>query len=403
MSNKKIKDYFVISLISILGLITAQILAGKTSSDYNSLIHELISDDFKSHLADKDKNFDKDWVNPGARMASRIFHDNRDRIVRIANNLSSKKTTFDIWKESGAKSSEVLPYYYLSLLAGDLTSGYLIIKNSTQNKDYHYEDTWLLKLTETYWLGANEYLHELDYGRAAVYNNLYLSASREISGLRKSGDINDVDRNRTLSHILQREYIINRIKSMCNDPGVESSFGKILLGRNGIDFPENNPSDLLERRRKNKSFHCDINNNETIPYNDIYFLKAGNIPPKVCELWPLECEYNYLSSAIFKGEHNDIYNEMIEFLKSCSYLSDDLLYWYIHEISYREETQGYFRTKKIPFSTINRVALCSEKIKSDKYAKLIKEIENLKCSRIYLDSVREVSSDLRKIKSRCDY
>lgn len=382
ITRKNANDYLVIFIVCFVGLLFSLFLSRSATSTYH---HELLSvfrDDFRAHLPKTDENLKQKWVNPGARMASRIFFEHRDELLDLADNLEPSKTAFDLWRINGSDTYNVLPYFYLSLMAGDLSSSYLIIKNGIVKSAYVYEDDWILALTATYWQGANEYLHELDFGRSALFNNLYLSASRIILGSRESGAIGFVERNRTLSHILQREIVSGRVKAMCNEPGVSLSFGRMLWGPWGSEIPEEVTTDLETRRKINYAFHCTGRSIERVPYGEIRLLKDDNPPYTACKYWPVECNYNRLLSLIFEGNIDEIHKEVFTFIKDCTYLSDDLMYWYISEMIYGENYYNQRFAIRIPIDVIDSVLSCSEKTNADFAARLWKLYESLPCGKI---------------------
>lgn len=398
--NQKV-DHFIIYFTLILFLIFSYILYSIAIDSYNISRHEVSRASFKNYLPREDKNLVDSWVNPGARIVSRIYYQESDNLINLADRLSVNSSAYDVWVKSGSELYEVDSFLLLSLMTGDLTSGYLIIKEAVKKNDHeennHHEQFWLHTLTDTYWQGANGYLHELDFGRSSLYNNLYLATSRLITGSRDSGEI-VLERSRTISHILQREFLTSRIKSMCNDPGVSRSFSRLINSWDEYIY-----RDLLERRALNYNFHCTGNNTETVPYNYIANLNDKEIPLSACELWPLECNFKKLSKLIFSGEHNLIANDVFNFNDECSYLSDDLLFWFITEMIHREEILEENFKFKIPISTIQKTLSCSTKIKGDWHYQLQTLVNSLSCDKVNFDRYSGLPDHTPKLRARCGY
>ncbi len=298
-----------------------------TKNEYKENMRKLPSIEFKFTPSKQEEILDTKWLNPGARISVRIFSKNYREILSLSKDLNNKKTTYELWKENGKHTSDVDKYFNLSVVAGDIFSSYLII-NDAIKEDNTYADLWLHNLTNTYWQLTNEYLHELDFGRAYHFNQLYLSLSSKMLSSQNLSAPKESERNRTLAYILQREFKTHRIYSLCSKPGISNSFGSLLGGEWGDKIELNDSRYLTLRREKNKKIYCNNKNTRYINY-EIEIKSLNNKKDmKSCNLFGLECTYNYLLDKIIKG-NNFQSNEIITFINKCSYLSDDIVYMYI--------------------------------------------------------------------------
>ncbi|QQO53700.1 MAG: hypothetical protein N838_10385 [Thiohalocapsa sp. PB-PSB1] len=395
----RISDLYGLLLISAFGIMTAFLAMQFARIEYHTQLQKQISDDFSYHLPRSDKNLDRLWINPGARTVSQIYYQHRLELIRIIDRVEHSQTPYHAWIQSGARPSDVKSFFYLSLMGGDLASALQIMKDCPRSDDYLLENDWIYLLTKTFWQGATEYLHELDFGRAALYNSLYLSSSKAILGNRRSGALGYVEANRTLSHILQREIRSGRIKSLCSQPDVSSSFAALLPWIDGARrIPEETYQDLEARRRINFRFHCPQPPLSFVPYEEVF-----NESRTSCELWPLECSYKRLSAYLFDGKLDEIAEDVFDFCRNCTYLADDLLYWYVRELLLRESSTNQSFQTKLPISIIDRVAICSEKTKADYFYLLSETLETVTCEKFQWERLPRMSPTIRQIADRCAF
>ena len=371
-SLSKPKKQLTVVLFFLISVLCVQyLLYLHAKQDYVDNISDLGIATYRFAMPNEQLFLQEHWLDPGARMVTRIFHTKRNLLLYLSGNLKKGRTAYDLWVLEGRKVVWTLDYYYLALLAGDLTSSYRIIYESVKKRVNPEELYWLNALTNTYWQAANEYLHELDFRRATVYNNLYLSLSKEILGARDSF-AEESGRNRTLSHILQREIYSKRIYSLCDNPGVENSFGHLLGGDWGELIPSKLFVNLEARRKQNNEIYC--NAGGALQRVDYVFGSSN------CSAFPLECEYNFLVDNLDNHNRRDIKKRLKAFAAVCSYLGDDLLVEYLNHLELSN-----WPSKSISIGVIHDTLRCADILQSDYLINIENRLNEIPANAIYCD------------------
>ena len=376
-------------------------------------------------------------------MTTRLILDKFKEVLSVTDNLKkngylTKSSPFDLWLYTGKNPLEAIPYFYLSLMAGDITSARSIILNIKHNNrfDYELDKNLLCALTNTLWQSANEYLCELDFGRAGIYNNIYLECSKHILADGLSFSNNFARRNRTLSHILQSEIKSQRIKSLCNYKSI-ISFG-FLLGLDSLGYEIRELPGLNERRNLFSQFHCkDMQNVPSINYSILSELKSQS--NDACKAFPSECEYNNFFESIFKfvdkqtrwEPFNQYYFEKcmndrlfttnyskeivraLFFVSNCSYLSDDLLFILLEQLNFLDknirihnDNKNFLMKNILPIDILDKAIYCVEASSGDNKAYAIGNVNELNCELINWEPLvrnnfKIYSSSMKDVSAKC--
>jgi hypothetical protein len=431
--------------VLIFFLLLSTYLYFSSKKEYNFKISQLSRKNSVYKLLSNEKSIiENNWINPGARMTARIILKNYEKVLSITDNLKIQgylrdRSPFEIWFYRGKNQSEAIPYFYLSLLAGDISSARAIILNINFNKflSYELDKNLLFSLTNTIWQSANEYLGELDFGRTAVYNNIYLECSKHILSDGLSFANNYARRNRTLSHILQNEIKSQRIKSLCNNKNL-FPFG-ILLGADNFGYEIIELPGLNQRRILNSQFHCkDMKTTPPIDYSVLKDLKINS--NEACRYFPVECEFNNFVDAIFKYINNETrwepfnhyyfencindknffknYSKQVlnalSFIKNCSYLSDDLLFILLEQVSFLDRSfsliyknQNPYIKNMIPIDVLDQALYCVESSNGDNKASAIASANELNCGLISWEKLKNknfkiISQSMKSMVIKCE-
>jgi hypothetical protein len=332
-------------------------------------------------------DLDREWLDPGARMVIRVFRDHSSELFHIARKLDSSSSSFDLWLRDKRRPA---PYFYLALMAGDLPSALNIVSVSHAEPQVDVDDTidprWQSRLTGVFWQASVEYLHELDFGRASQYNLIFMDAFRHLPA-------SWPPRNGTLSHILDREIKSGRIRELCTQPGAGKSFGLLLGGTFGSGLPGRDPPGLVYRRNLNARSQCrNSSATETgsprISYDLLGDLRDSGGRPTICAFFETECNYqslvNELPSVLEKRPGSDDPNlvGILNFIASCSYLSDDLAFSLFDGLrQIRSEGSDATRTK-IPIGALVEASACLRRANGDYSRRALRLLHDMPCRTI---------------------
>jgi hypothetical protein len=276
------------------------------------------------------------WLNPEARLASRALVSHYEHLGQITGTLKPGRTAFSLWQDAGKPKVTAEPYFDLAIASGDLGSAYLIVHGLSYGDDDR--DLWFARITATIWQTALESLHELDFGKARTYTDLYLAMSAVIADGADNATKLGPQRNRTFAWILSRELSTNRIESLCAKPGVSHSFGRLLRSDLGYALPAQDLAGLDARRVANRKLYCSHTGISAVNYDDLAYLEplsredeesddrtvAGEA--RACQIALLECEFLKLRNKLTQPPSREDSKAILRFSAQCSYLSDDLLY-----------------------------------------------------------------------------
>jgi len=328
------------------------------------------------------------WLNPGARMVARTFERNRTKLLSIVGSLKSGRSPADLWQSNRADPLMATNYFHLALLAGDLPSAYEIMINvDRSDRGFATPD-----LTSTLWQTAVEYLHELDFRRAWVFDVMYLESAKNAGGAD--------DGNLTLAHILDREVLSGRIRSLCSMPGVEESFGRLL----GAPLGQRESEEFIQRRNQSRSFNCSSSPvAQPIDYGRLAGLRSATPGDAVCSLFALECDYLRLTGKDF--DDPGVFNDALKFSSACSYLSDDLFYEFMLTLNHtRENAAG--GGELVPWPAIIDIAKCLEESRGDYSLPALEVFESFPCQAVQWGTgarlVDPGAPSLRAFRQRCE-
>jgi len=300
------------------------------------------------------------WAGAEARLAQRIVINELGSIVPKAGSLRHYASPYVLWLQDRADPDAAQVYFNIAVLAGDLSSARQIVRGAVDSPDVAFNlEEGVFRL----WQTAVESLHELDFDKAAAYGSLFVELANVLSRS-QGGEYDGIGRNRTVARILVRAFADRSLLSLCSQPDMGRSFGRLLGGDTGERLPGGNPTGLKERRLTNSKKNCidrsrtdtqvnweaDLINLELIAgehtLGEDQHVDQIKVDPSVCRRFPIECAYAAVRDGWREeGATPKVAREAFSFASKCTYLSDDAVGLLLRErlfsppeIDYRADT-----------------------------------------------------------------
>jgi hypothetical protein len=254
--------------------------------------------------------------------------------------------------------------FYLALLRGDVASSFTIVHAAPSTQDS--PTSWVSILNATYWQTAVESLYELQFDKAVAYAELYVAASQHVvqqaqmadylpnqyvgsdSSEWESGLVGE--RNRTLAQILLREARAGRLGPICDDPNRSVGFAYVLSRSGGTPITTRTARTLAERRSLHRPLACgprsryagpgpdftllpqmqELRSAAALSREDFVTTLAEPRYADACREFPIECEFSRVVANLKSPRSTALDSALtaaVRFAGSCSYLSDDALYF----------------------------------------------------------------------------
>jgi hypothetical protein len=290
--------------------------------------------------------------------------------------------------------NEATALFDIAILSGDWPSTLRIVKVLNFEKFNRRE--LVNEATHTIWQAALESLHELDFPQAKQLTDLYLAISQKVlAGTTEAGDLEPQQRQRSLAYILQRELRSGRARALCRNPGIGNSFGRLLVKGGGLALPVE-IADIELRRKQNAANYCgSLEQVEEIRYDVLSQLEVLNNTVgavDVCRIAPVECEFADFRRSLSSGLIQSTIASGLNFAKKCSYLSDDTIAIILRKDSAEEdnsEEDSSDTHRYIDVKELDQALACAEKVESDYWGIIAKELAVAPCSWFHFPKTSE--------------
>lgn len=358
----------IVSLILFALIILSSTLFGhKSSYKRNISKHSTFSSILDLPLPYPEEELNNVWLNPEKRLATRLLSKERDYYLSMSEFMDLRENPYDFWSRLDLDDAffygDSQMFYKYALLTGDFPFAYRIAKESIL-KDFGEREEWAKLLTQTLWQLALESLHELDLVKAEKYNDTYLKLMSYVNKEVYFDAELLPQRILTLSKILQRELKSPRRNSFYMNPGIQNSFGRFSGSSWEYEIPEEDPYDLIQRRKRNlpKDLSFTKDSPFYVVYDSLKTLENLRLHPndysdvnyRMLEAYkfaPLECEYQILKNEILYYPTRSTIDKIFAYADKDTYLADDILNVLITEIinsdNYLEEEEYFEKSPRL--------------------------------------------------------
>jgi len=335
----KVLGYAALAVIVLLAAVGLVGLADDASDEYQASVRALgsVRGLASLRLPNPSEELDERWLGAEERVATRIMAEEMPRLVEVADRLDSSLSPYELFRRGRARDHERnLLWLRLAYLTGDIGAARRILADVAADTtgSWYSRRGWMEEITGVIWMTALESLHELDFQKARTYTRIYLeeaaALTRGATGLYELAP----ERNRTLARLLSRELETDRIYSLCTQPDVNTTFGRLIGYRWRAGIPAGGLPELERRRAANREMHCGARPVAPVDYARalaaLGAMRRGRDMSMdedleyTCRLFSLECRFLQIRRRV-RDHQTQVIGQVADFSSECTYLADDLV------------------------------------------------------------------------------
>jgi hypothetical protein len=349
------------------------------------------------------------WVAAEAHGARRIMQSEQPGLALISARLEAPYSPHDLALRTADDPPALRALFAAAFLTGDIASAYRIAR------EHGREDSgeWMHTITNAFFQTSVESLMELDFPKAAAYNEIYLRLSGYV--LEGNPDSPQPERIRTMSQIIHRAFVDGSVYSLCKNPAAARQLGALLGHDWGQPPPAANAPGLSTRINENRRRYCAGRPPPTrVPFeslanlirmnNDVVDTLTRQASDSTCADFPVECTFirirNRLSGLAAEKARGEqaiarVSDAALQFAAVCSYLSDDMVW--------RLLLTAKVVPMRLSAPKLRAALACISRQWSDYSGAVESEVEEVPCSSIVWDAgqLRERLLLYDRVAERC--